>query len=184
MLLLEREKDAVKAIVMEDKPGPSQPQTAECPPCELSLWGVSSRDKVEGVAQEDKNLALLFFFGLYRVSNHNSTGCIDSLWGSTHCNRHCDQCSKILLIEHWFGSDSQTCATEEQDPSSQFQWVGHDWSKPSTVVRVLLACDGLTVGILGNGTPFFQQEVKGSQLKPYGKAIPPFFFSPRRDAYE
>lgn len=37
MLLLEREKDAVKAIVMEDKPGPSQPQTAECPPCELSL---------------------------------------------------------------------------------------------------------------------------------------------------
>lgn len=35
MLLLEREKDKVIAIVIEYKPRPSKPPTAVCPPCEL-----------------------------------------------------------------------------------------------------------------------------------------------------
>lgn len=35
MLLLEREKDKVIAIVTEYKPRPSKPPTAVCPPCEL-----------------------------------------------------------------------------------------------------------------------------------------------------
>lgn len=35
MLLLEREKDKVIAIVIEHKPRPSKPPPAVCPPCEL-----------------------------------------------------------------------------------------------------------------------------------------------------
>lgn len=53
MLLLGSKKDEIIAIIIMYwvllSHRPSKPQTAVCPLCELSPWGVSSQ-KVEGVA--------------------------------------------------------------------------------------------------------------------------------------